>query len=285
MDLLSKLFEPLSKTVGTPAIILVVASFIVIQFGDAVIKTLQTNSIPAVAGTMLFVLGAFAGFVRVLNDHFDVKAGRGFVDGLVAGLPAGVLGGVLYALHRAATDPPQAAFARVLLLTILVGGFWGLALSLCHPRVKINWAERLTAILVYVLAIMLPIGTVIGTVSQNFLPGDWVRFEEVVAMSGAFVLVLAAFPLARSGRGAVFLATRLGVLAVFVALMTWTFPKVFGDVRLDFGHVATAPFALVAIGAVLTVASAAYFLTTTDHPGTRILDGAAEPRRRPAKAR
>jgi hypothetical protein len=296
MDLLSKLFEALSKTVGTPAVILVAAAFIVLQFGDSAVKLFNQNPIPVIAALALFVFGVFLGLVQVLNTRFEVKAGRGFLEGLAAGGVAGLVCGFYYASCPLRGDAPNSAFARTFLLTIIVSSVYGLALSLCDPSAKFRWAERVAAIAVLATVIMLPVALAVGYYAEHWLPGRYISFPEIAVTGGVFITAKAVFPLARAHGGWLSFVVRLLGLGASAALMAWALGRFSGeaafvdlvwrlkcpewqiDPLLKFANPSATPVAVLAIALLVVCSSVLYFMATTNNPLTRWLSHDARPR-------
>jgi fumarate reductase subunit D len=283
MELLSKLFDALTKTVGSAAVFLVVTAFIVLQFGDTAVKVFNQKPEVALAAVGLFVVGVFLGLVHVLSVHFGVPAGRGFLEGLAAGVVAGVLAGWLYKHCPAQPRLVEAAVSWAFFLTVAVCGIYGLTLSLCEPRTKLRWSQRIAAIIVLIAAIMLPVGLAVGYYAERMVKDSrYVTFMELGMIAGAFILAKAAFPLWRTcRRWSSFLGrlAGLGVLALLISGLATEVSRRFSDgplgsdltcsgecyhAFLKFADPQKTPVAVLAILGLIVGASLCYFAVTTN---------------------
>lgn len=282
MELLSKLFDTLSKKVGNAAVLLVVAAFIVLQFGDTAVKLFRLKPEVALASVGLFVVGVFLGLVHLLSVHFGVQAVRGLLEGLAAGVVAGVLAGWLYSHCPENPEIVAGPVAGTFILTVAVCSIYGLALSLCEPRTKMRWSQRIAAVIFLIAAIMLPVGLAVGYYTERVSgEGRYITFMEIGMIAALFILVKAAFPLWRTCRRWSSFLGRLaavGILAVLIGGLATGVSRAFGDgppdwrlacdgefrTLLEFASPDRTPVAILAILGLIVGASVCYFVATTN---------------------
>jgi len=268
----SELFDKLRATVGTPAMILVATAFLLLQFGEAAEKQLADHPVTALPAIGLFVLGALAGLSYSLKARFDVDAGKGFAHGAVAGLAAGLVGGIGYSWALPGADA-IAGFAGTILISVAVGGFYGIALSLCHPSAKFAWRERATALAVFVTCIMLPVAIVAMTYGEWLLPKRFIAFRDVKYVLGTYILVKAALQLVGMVSARRYVA-RLSVMAIVLVLLGFAMTRVdsVNSIRFSLRESEKVPALIFVILTLLLSSSVIYFLATTENPLIRSLD-------------